>query len=198
MMKQAKLFLAALTISAFSLGVSQVNAQDIQGSIVFQGSASVDRASDMSMTPTTVSFANNWVFVGGTGDYSAILIFNPATFTNFSFTGDGAGAALVSAIAPLWTTSYNGITYSFDLLALSNGHTESGSMSFTGSGLLHETGKMDTPGTFALSGSGQNFQFIFDNEQNTAVPEISTTALFVLGFMVLIGATTLRRRRLFA
>lgn len=198
MIKQTKLLLATLCVSALTMGASHVNAQAITGSVVFQGSASVSRASDMSMTPTTVNFANNWVFTGGTGDYSAILIFNSAMFQSFSFTGDGAGAMLVSAVTPLWTTTYNGITYSFDLMALTNGHTESGAMSFTGSGLLHETGKMDTPGTFGLSGSGQNFTFTFDNEQNTAVPEVNTTALFGLGLLLLVGLTTLRRRRLFA
>ena len=193
---KTKAIFAAVALTALTCGFA--HAQTINGSIVFQGSATASRSSDMSMTPTTINFSNNWVFTGGTNDYSAILIFNPATFTSFSFTGDGVAAVLTAPDDPLWTTTYNGVTYSFDLTTLTDGHTESGSMAFTGVGTLHETGHTDTPGTFSLSGSGNNYHFTFDNEQNTAVPEVGSTSLFVLGLVLCVGVNALRRRRILA
>lgn len=193
---KTKAIFAAVALTVLTCGFA--HAQTITGSVVFQGSATASRASDMSATPTTINFGNNWVFTGGVGDYSAILIFNPATFTSFSFTGDGTSAVLTAPDDPLWTTTYAGITYSFDLTTLTDGHTDAGSMAFTGMGTLHETGHTDTAGTFSFSGSGNNFSFIFDNEQNTAVPEVGSTSLFVLGLVLCVGVNALRRRRIFA
>ena len=190
-----KLLLASLILGTLAFAfAAPLHAQAISGSIVFQGSATASGDSSLS-SPTTIDFGNNWVFTGGTGDYSAILIFTGATFNDFTFMGDGANAMLTGPVDPLWSISYNGINYSFDLNTLTNGHTESGAMAFTGLGELHETGHADTPGTFALSGTGSNFHFTFDNEQNTAVPEPSALIGLIAGGVILIGVQRMRRSR---
>ena len=130
-------------------------AAPISGSISFVGSA---RASGPSGVGTTdVNFGSNWNFLSGTGIYDQILFLTPASFNDFSFTGDGTTVHLTTPLSPLWSLTYNGITYSFDLLSLSDGHVEQGDIAFTGTGLLHATGFDDTIGSFGMTGSGDDF-----------------------------------------
>jgi hypothetical protein len=132
----------------------------------------------------------------GTGDYAGVPFGTDTTFTNFSFTGDGSSATLTGNVIPLWSFTFNGLTYSFDLLQLTNGHTEPGSMSFAGSGIAHITGSADTPASFSLQGAGNNgpFTFQLSSSSTTAqsVPEAGTTAALLA--LALVGVATLRQK----
>jgi hypothetical protein len=141
----------------------------ITGSTSFLGSAMASGPSGQGTT--TVTFGSNWSFVAGTGTYANILFQTPAAFSNFSFTGDGTSVSLTSPVTSLWSLSFGGNSYSFDLLSLTDGHVESGSMGFTGTGLLHATGYDDTLGTFGLTGSGNDFMYTLSFATLTAVPE---------------------------
>jgi hypothetical protein len=97
---------------------------------------------------------------------------------------------LTGPVAPEWTFSFGGETFSFDLLALSNGHTEPGSMAFSGTGTVHGTGVTafdDTPATFSLQGSGADFNFILSGSTTSSVPEAGVTTSLLLGFGLLAG-----------
>ena len=158
----------------------------ISGSISFFGSSMASGPSGQGTT--NVTFGSNWNFVTGTGIYSSILFLTPATFNNFSFTGDGTSVSLTAPVLSLWSLSFAGNSYSFDLLSLTDGHVEQGSIAFTGSGLLHATGYDDTVGSFAMSGTGNDFVYTLSFVTNSAVPEASTlipVALLALGAIVL-------------
>jgi len=191
---------AGLAIALLGSGVlcEQAQAIPITGSIEFVGSATPSGASPGS--PITVHFTNPWHPVGEIGVFTGFGITSSTsvTFTDFSFTGDGALAALTASVAPLWTLTSGGETFSFDLLTLTNGHTEAGSMSFSGMGTVHGSGGTafdDTPATIALQGSGQNFNFAISTSTTTsvgAVPDNGTTAA-LLG-IALVAIAILRRQ----
>jgi hypothetical protein len=141
----------------------------ITGSTSFLGSAMASGPSGQGTT--TVTFGSNWSFVAGTGIYANIAFQTPAAFSNFSFTGDGTSVSLTAPVTSLWSLSFGGSSYSFDLLSLTDGHVEQGSMGFTGTGLLHATGYDDTLGTFGLTGSGNDFMYTLSFATLTAVPE---------------------------
>jgi hypothetical protein len=168
----------------------------ITGSIQFMGSATPSGASPG--TPVAVHFTNpSWQTIGTTGVYSTLAIPNgtAATFNDFSFTGDGLGAALSAGVSPLWTFTLGATIFSFDLMKLTNGHTEPGSMSFTGSGTAHITGFDDTLATIGFQGAGQNFNFQFSSSTTTSrgiVPETGTT--MTLFGIALVGMVILRRQ----
>ena len=191
-MKKISLVLATLAVAVLGCGVfcdqAQAIPNPINGSVQFFGSATPSGASGGGST--TINFTNPWHTLNGLGIYSGIPMGVSTTFTNFSFTGDGAGAVLSAPpIAPLWSFSSGGVDYSFDLQTLTNGHSEAGSMSFTGTGIAHATGFDDTAASWALQGAGSNFSFVISTSTTTAigVPEGGTTmALFGIGLAAIL------------
>jgi len=181
---------AALAIALLGSGVlcEQAQAIPINGSIEFFGSAKPSGVSPGS--PVSVAFTNPWHALAAIGDYTGVPFNTAATFSNLAFTGDGASAALTASVPALWSFSFGGIDYSFDLLSLSNGHADSGSMSFSGNGLAHASGFDDTAASWALQGSGQRFAFTLSTSTTTpsgAVPEGGTSvALFGIALAVIV------------
>jgi len=168
----------------------QTQADPVTGAIEFFGSAS---ASGPSGPPDTIHFTNPWHTLAATGSYAVVLTGTDTTFNDFTFTGDGSAATLVLPDMPVWTFTVGPTTYSFDLLALTNGHVDAGSMAFTGTGIAHITGFDDTPASFALQGAGTGFDFTLSSSTTATIPEGSTTVLLVLG-LVLVGIVTLRQK----
>src|SRR5438552_15440924 len=110
--------LAALAIALLGSSVlcEQAQALPITGSIEFTGSATPSGASPGS--PITVHFTNPWHPIGEIGVFTGFGITSSTsvTFTDFSFTGDGTLAALTAPVAPLWSSTSGGATFSFDRL----------------------------------------------------------------------------------
>ena len=169
----------------------QAQAAPITGAVQFFGSATASGPSPGS--PVTVSFSNPWHSLAATGSYSVILTGTDFTFNDFAFTGDGSTATLTAPDMPIWTRTIGATTYSFDLLFLTNGHTESGAMAFSGTGIAHITGMDDTPASFALQGAGNDFNFILSSSSTATIPEGSTAVLLAIGLM-LVGIVTLRQK----
>jgi hypothetical protein len=165
----------------------------IEGAIQFFGGATASGASSGG-GPITIAFADEWNTLQGTGDYAGVPFGTDAAWNDFIFTGDGAAATLSAPVAPLWIFTDGGLTYSFDLLDLTNGHSESGSMSFSGTGVVHITGFDDTIASFGLQGSGNGFNFELSSSTTAAVPETGTTVVLALG-LVLVAAEVRRRKR---
>jgi hypothetical protein len=168
----------------------QTQAAPITGSIEFFGSAT---ASGPSGPPDTIHFIDPWHSLAGTGSYLSVPFGTATTFSDFTFVGDGTAATLVAPDVPIWTFTIGPTTYSFDLLALTNGHVEPGAMAFTGTGIAHITGFDDTPASFALQGAGTGFDFTLSSSTIGTIPEGSTTVLLVLG-LVLVGIVTVRQK----
>ena len=190
MKKNLKVGLATLAAGVLGCGVlcEQAQAIPINGSIQFGGSATASGPSPGS--PVNIIFANPWQVTGRLGDYSPVTVGTSATFNNFSFTGDGVGALLSAGVTPLWSFSFGGLNYSFDLASLSSGHTEAGSMAFSGNGTAHIDGFDPTPAAWSMEGAGNNFNFEISFSTTTpvgAVPEGGTTmALFGIGLAAIL------------
>jgi hypothetical protein len=162
----------------------QTQAVPITGAIEFFGSST---ASGPSGPPDTIHFVDPWHSVAATGSYAVVLTGTNTTFNDFTFIGDGVAATLIGTDSPLWTFTIGATTYSFDLLALTDGHVDAGSMGFTGSGIAHITGFDDTPVSFALQGAGTGFNFTLSSSTTVGVPEGGTTAVMLALGLVLVG-----------
>ena len=190
MNKTTKTALVALAVASLGCSVlcEKTHAAQIVGDIGFSGSVTPSGAS--LGPPVTLTFSNNWQTTIGNGDYAGVASGTPAIFSNFTFTGDGVSALLSGTVTPEWTFSFGGETYSFDLLTLTNAHTDSGAMAFSGTGIVHGTGVTlfdDTPATFALQGAGADFNFALSGSTTSSVPEGAVPTLLMLGLGLLAG-----------
>ena len=176
----------------------QAQAVPITGDLAFFGKAKASGNSTVGPS-TTVTFTNPWHAIGGDGSYATVPFNTPVTFKSFTFTGDGVAAALsgpsAGGVHPLWTFTLAGpTTYSFDLLALTSGHTQSGGMAFTGTGIAHITGFDDTAGTWALSGTAASgFNFSFSSSTTSADVPDGGLSIALLG-IALTGIEVVRRK----
>jgi hypothetical protein len=162
----------------------------ITGGPSFFGDASAS-GPDCDGCRVDLSFSNNWVFLSGSGTYAGIPQ-TSATFTNFSFIREGPNVTLINPVPMFWSFTFGGSNYSFDLMALSSAHVESGAMAMTGSGVLHVTGFDPTPGNFGMTGGGSNFAYQVSFVGNS-VPEPTPLALAGFG-LAISGAITYFRR----
>jgi hypothetical protein len=203
-MKMALTMLATVFLGC-SVLCEQAQAVQITGDIGFFGPATASGASP-GTPDVTITFTNPWhvlsVTSGSTYELNGVPVFpavTPATFTNFSFSGDGTSAALAAQNLPEWTFSFGGIDYSFDLLSLTNGHTQLaqglGAMAFSGTGTVHATGFDDTPASWSLQGTGAGLIFTLSSSTTSSVPEAGVTTLLLVGFGVFAGDSLRRKLR---
>jgi hypothetical protein len=124
-----------------------------------------------------------------TGTYAALNgNFIAATYNDFTFNPLPGGG-----YTPLWTFTFSGITYSFDLLSASIVTQTASGIVLSGAGTLKATGFDDTVGQWSFSGDTTGGGvFAFSATNSVPVPE--PASLVVLG-AGLIGAGFARRRR---
>jgi len=183
-----------LAVGLLSYGLFCQQAQAITGDIMFAGAARASGASTGGLV--TISFKNPWHVLAGTGDYAAVTFGTPATFSSFSFTGDGTGATLTAPVNPQWSFVFGGNTYTFELLTLTSGHVQSGSMAFTGTGTAFVNGGDASPANWALQGStGTGFTFTLSSSTTGALGAVPDggSAVALLG-IALVGVEALRRK----
>ena len=162
----------------------QTQAVSITGAIEFFGSSV---ASGPSGPPTAIHFIDPWHSVAATGSYNVVLTGTNTTFNDFTFIGDGTAATLIGTDSPIWTFTLGATVYSFDLLALTDGHVDADSMSFSGTGIAHITGFEDTPASFALEGDGTGFNFQLSSSTTAATPEGGTAVVMFAFGLAFVG-----------
>jgi hypothetical protein len=198
MLKRAGIVLAAVAGLAVA---APAHAAYINGSIGLNGIAcpiafvgSTCNAADWSTTDNvyfTATSPNGFVSAGSqTGDYSSVPNFLGVDFQSFQF-----DPLTPNPVAPLWTFTYLGITYSFDLANVSIVSQTSGGVHLSGTGTAHITGFQDTLGTwdFSTSHTGAAWTFSQTNSASgQAVPEPASITMLGSGLLAL-GAAVRRR-----
>ena len=193
-MKNLTKTLTVLAIGLLSCGLFSQQAQAITGEIEFFGPARASGASGAGTT--TIFFGRGWQVLAANGGYSAVTPGTPATFFSFRFTGDGTGATLTAPVNPQWSFVFGGNTYTFELLALTSGHVQSGSMAFTGTGTAFVNGGDASPANWSLQGStGTGFRFTLSSSTTGALGAVPDggSAVALLG-IALVGVEALRRK----
>lgn len=158
----------------------------ITGTINFTGGLQLLPIGSTEASATGIQFVAGEVSYGGEGTFASIPVFTPVTFTTFTFVPNGA-----VAVTPLWTLSYAGNTYSFDLTNINsylNGAPNT--LSLAGLGILKATGFDDTVGTWTLTTQG--LTQILSFSATSTVPEPGTILLLGAG---LLGLGLYRKRR---
>ena len=188
-------FSLALMVGLVGLfGAQEAKAAPINGSIQFNIEAGFNNLLDIATAIN--SYGTNTVAGFGTvGDYAATAG-STVTFAAFSFNPLGA------AVTPLWTFSFGGSTYSFDLATVTivsqgiSGPTRFLILSGTGTAYISGAGLMrdPSPAIFSLSADTTTTLFNMSASGSTTVPEPATLTLLSLGFG-LIGLAGWRRRR---
>jgi hypothetical protein len=178
---------AATAVMSCGLLSHQASAVPITGDIDFNGSASFDTTS-LATATRVVSWAGTRVG-STTGSFSVIPFDNPATFTpNYVFNPS-------SPQAPLWTTSFGGVTFTFNLLTSTIVTQTATFLNVRGTGTVTGTGFDPTFGLWSFTSSkadgGNSSSFTFA-ANTSAIPE-GGSAIALLG-VALVGVEVLRRK----
>ena len=182
-------------IALVGLLTLNAGATPIVGDISFGGSTTLDNS---NLTEATQFKTFPYTYVTAIdGDYSPIPVPLPpsnttlATFTPFGF----RSPHITTPPFQLWTLSYGGETYSFELesLAIEPGGTAN-SITLSGDGIASGTGTInyaDNPGSWVLTANSAGTTFSFSASSST-VPEPGTMLLLGSG---LLGLGVYARRR---
>jgi hypothetical protein len=181
-----KSILAVLATALVSCGLfsPQAQADPVAGEVRFSGNTTVDAGRTEFLSFTNVFVQNG--APNATGDFAgsqgSSVIMNGFQYNPFS-----------APVTPLWSFTFGGTTFSFDLNSITVIANTSTLISISGSGLLFASGVINrdpTPGELTLTRSILD-EGVFRLEAR-AVPEPGTVALALLG-IALIGVKALRR-----
>ena len=202
-MKSSKALLLALLAGVLGTGLlsQQAQAVGINGTISFTGGSGSVVQNGGS---TTVDFLFGDLFNvnSGIGDYTG-AVGGSSNFTDITYTGSGPGAILTSSNSPEWTFTIGGLTYSYNLLALTSAAFTNGavsSLTINGTGVATITGGTSTfePtfASFSLQGTGNGVNLVIFQASDTAVGQRvpdGGPAVALLG-LALVGVEGLRRK----
>jgi len=188
-----KQLVCALMVATALTVATRAEAGPITGGIAFTGAANPLGGSTWA-TATGIDFgavtvASSTLPTGSyLGTQGTSVVFTDFTFSPFPQAG----------VNPLWSFTFGGTLFTFDLSSLTSvtqtGTGASASLTLVGTGILKRNGTDDTFSLFTLtapSAGGGTFSF---SASNTAIPTPEPGSLIMLG-MGLLGIAAIIRRR---
>jgi hypothetical protein len=191
-MKQiTKSILAVLAIGCGMLSQAQA-LPTISGSISFFGTGTVGTVGSTTSVifdaPQTVDNTP-----APTGSFAGTAGTVATTFSPIVFTGSGNSATLNAALTPLWSFTFGGNVYSFDLAALTSGSANTNTVDLAGYGTVHITGFEDSSASFSLHGTNDGTILRFQIGDTTAAVPDGGSAIALLG-IAMVGIEGFRRK----
>jgi hypothetical protein len=186
MKKITSILTLASGMLAFGLSGNLAHATPISGSINFDGEATTNTG-NLSAATSFSSIIGAIVVPAETGDYAAIPVVTPVTFTPFSFTAAG--------VTPLWTLTVGGVTYSFDATSITVNSQNANFLNLSGTGVANITGYTSTAGDWSITDTtvGGSPTFVFGAD--SSVPDGGTTAGLILLGLAVVGVGMLPKLR---
>ena len=186
--------MVALLAGAMMMLATSAWAVPISGTISFTGNVALTGTpvgGNQFTDATGIQFVRAYTDqFGSDGIYASIMDRTSVTYTDFTFR-----PGLPGAVAPLWTITQGGETYSFDMASISTTSTTS-SLSLHGLGFLKASGITDydiTEGIWDFSTQDGVFGKLSFSASSAPVPEPGTMVL--LGFGML-GLAVYGKRRM--
>jgi hypothetical protein len=208
MLKNARVGFFALGAAITAITTS-VQAVQVTGTIQITGDVTLNTMSLLTATTATFVGAPDGDVVSGTLAYAAVPVGTDVDFNNFTFAATGP-----QVVAPLWSFTSGGLTYTFNLANITSitrstpvpgtdtlGLTGLGTVNITGAGSPYELTNANWSFNLTDTSAGGNTTFVFAfNNSNTATP--STTVPDGGLSVILLGAAmtglALLRRKLIA
>ena len=192
-MKTKKGFLGTFAAVSMLLVAGAASAAPISGDITFFGAWEAKAADGVTVvssccfgTAAHIAFVGDVLVSQAIGDFDgAAGLYAP--YTDFTFD------PFVGPIAPLWTLTLNGTTFSFSLERVTVSLQTVHQLALQGYGTLSAPGFDDTAFAWSFSGDHTGALLSF-SAASFNVPEPSVVGLLGLG-LIAMGAVGLRRRR---
>jgi hypothetical protein len=192
-MKTKKGFLGTFAAVSLLLVTGAASAAPISGDITFFGAWEAKAADGVTVvssccfgTAAHIAFVGDVLVSQAIGDFDgAAGLYAP--YTDFTFD------PFVGPIAPLWTLTLNGTTFSFSLERVTVSLQTTHQLALQGFGTLSAPGFDDTAFAWSFSGDHTGALLSF-SAASFNVPEPSVVGLLGLG-LIAMGAVGVRRRR---
>jgi hypothetical protein len=191
-MKTMKGYLGTFAAVSLLLVTGAVSAAPIQGDVTFSGAWEAKAADGTTKvligTATHIAFLGDATVSQAIGDFAGAAG-SKATYTSFTFN------PFVGPIAPLWTIEVGGVTFSFNLEAVTIGLQTEKQLALTGTGTIFAAGFDNTAFNWSFTGdsTGALLSFSAAAFNPVEVSEPSVVGLLGLG-LIAMGAVGVRRR----
>jgi hypothetical protein len=158
-----------------------LRAGGITGSIGFGATGTSLIGGDLA-TATSFTLSDPFITTAS-GVYSGVPVLTPVTFDGFQLN------PAVAPVTSLWSFDIGSIDYSFNATSIVSFYDPvTDQLDIGGNGVAQVTGYSLTPGTWNINLSQSGTSLVFDSSAAvTAVPEGSTLALMISGFVGLFG-----------
>jgi hypothetical protein len=176
--------LATLIGAAVLMVASTALATQLSGYIDFTGQDLLTKSGPGQVTigtAQTISFTNPVSVSVAAGDFASIPVGTHANLTGFTFDP----VLTPNPVDPLWTLTFAGTTYTFELTSLEVTRTDK-MLDLFGTGILHADGYDDTVGVWDLttqSATGAVKGSLSFSSDTSPVPEPGTMMLLGAGFL---------------
>lgn len=186
--------IVALLAGAMLMLATSSMATSISGNISFVGDLNLTGATSpvLASNATGIDFVSAITYGGKSGNYASVSVGTPVTFSDFTFNPSSS-----LPINDLWSFTFGGNTYNFDLLTVTATHDPVNTLALNGTGLLGITGFDNTPGNWSLTTQdGKEGTLTFSSQDSSGVAPVPEPCTMMLLGVGLFGLSVFGKRRM--